>query len=193
MSASKAEVQKLADGLEARFGHIADHTSYAKGNSGFGAITSVRPVYERVKSLFVSGKRAEAVTLTQELLDIFVRTTGVAQPRGSLKADWFNLSAVLGQRNETPLALAVCLAGLEQQNGGPVFTKENRANWRQDSPPDDDLMAHAIHYATTVNDPRLSELLVLSGYDKDKGVGRVDLGMAQLCICYASAYVPWPR
>lgn len=84
-------------------------------------LASVGRVHEDVSRMFASGQRDEAVLLVRDMLHQFRTQTGTLRPAGDPKGDWFNLSAVLGRNDEEGLALEVCLAGLEQQNGTAVF------------------------------------------------------------------------
>lgn len=117
---SVSVVDDLAQGLTERFGVIADHGGYAKTKRG--PLASVGRIHEEVSRLFTEDQRDEAVLLVRDMLQQFRCQTGTLRPAGDLKGDWFNLSAVLGRNDEEGLALEVCLAGLEQQNGAPVFT-----------------------------------------------------------------------
>lgn len=117
---SVSTVKKLEKDLSDRFGAIADNAGYAKTKRG--PLSSVGRVHKEVSELFAEGKRDEAVLMVRDMLEQFRSQTGTLRPAGDLKDDWFNLSAVLGRNDEEGLALEVCLAGLEQQNGAPVFT-----------------------------------------------------------------------
>jgi len=117
---SVSKSNTLAETLNDRFGAIADNAGYAKTKRG--PLSSVGRVHKEVSELFAEGKRDEAVLMVRDMLEQFRSQTGTLRPAGDLKDDWFNLSAVLGRNDEEGLALEVCLAGLEQQNGAPVFT-----------------------------------------------------------------------
>lgn len=170
-------VEQVRQGIENRFGHIADTTAYAQSDSAFGELTSVGAVHKKVSELFHDGDRAQAVTLVREMLDLFHRADRGVRPSGSLKGDWFNLSAVLGNNDEEGLALEVCLAGLQQQAGAPLFDDAGQLAPGIDGQSlDDDVLAHAIQYAQTVNDRRLAALLHLNGYDPEQCAGQPEWG-----------------
>lgn len=166
------EVNSVRDAIEDRFGHIASNADYSKSDSNFGSVASVGAVNKHVEKLFRNGKRNQAVLLVREMLDSFQRTNGSNRPAGSLKGDWFNLSAELGRRDEERLALEVCLAALEQQNGAPIYDEDGNETWQDEAiRPDDDVLAHAIKYALTVNDSRILKLLQLSKLDETNLIG----------------------
>lgn len=170
-------VEEIRDSIEDRFGHIADSAAYSKSDSDFGELTSVGAVYKKVGALFREGDRAQAVLMVRELLDMYHRKDGRHRSIASPVGDWFNLSTVLGREDEESLALEICLSGLQQQAGVPVFDESGQlANGIIGQSLDDDLLAHAIQYAQTVSDPRLAGLLNLNGYDAEKCTGQPEWG-----------------
>lgn len=177
LRAETGRVAQIREVIEARFGHIADTTAYAKQDSSFGDLTSVGAVHHKVTELFRDGDRAQVVTLVREMLDMFHRADAGVRPSGSLKGDWFNLSAELGRNDEEGLALEVCLAGLQQQAGAPLFDEDGQLIARMKGRSlDDDVLAHAVQYAQTINDTRLADLLSLNGYDAESCTGQPEWG-----------------
>lgn len=167
LNASTQKVEKTRAEIEGRFGHIADTTDYAKNSDDIINISSVGAVKKAVERLFFKKEASQAANLTRELLDAFHRRGGSDRPGGDLDSDWFNLSAELGRQDEEKLALEICIAGLEQQNGEKIFSANGETNWTDDSViPHRDLVAHAMKYAETVGDKRLPLLIELSGYDE---------------------------
>lgn len=170
-------VEVIRAGIEGRFGHIADTSAYAKSDVSFGELTSVGAVHKKVTEFFADGDRAQAITLVREMLDLFHRPGSGKRPSGSLKGEWFNLSAELGRAAEEGLALEVCLAGLHQQAGAPLFDKSGKMIVKgEELMLDSDLLAHAIKHAQTVNDQRLAGLVLLTGHDKDTCQGKPEWG-----------------
>jgi hypothetical protein len=168
----KSDLPKITEGaneilnkMENRFGALVAIANYAKAGSEFHDLSSIGAVHSKITQLFHSNKRSEALLLTREVIHRFQTSDVGNRPSGSLN-DWFNLSAQLGQQDEEGLALQVCLSGLEQQNGAPVLREDGEVNWvRAGIEPHDDLLAHAIQYASVIGDPKLDSLLKLSGFN----------------------------
>jgi len=170
-------VEDIRRQIEDRFGHIADSAGYARNDANFGELTSVGAVRKHVASLFEKKDRAQAVTMVREMLNLFHTRDASTRPAGSLEDDWFNLSVVLGRADEERLALEVCLAGLEQEAGEPLFQPDGRVSpgmWGRTF--NEDVMAHAIQYAQTVGDRRVGDLIRLNGYDAETRRGRPSWG-----------------
>lgn len=166
--AATVKVTDYSKRLEERFGPVVNAVVYDQSGH---SLTSVGETHNRVTALHEEGKNAEAALLTQEVLLAFVRgrkDPSVVRPSGQLN-DWFNLSAQLGRKDQEGLALRVCLAGLEQQSGVPL--PEEISRWPAGVPANVDLLAHAIKYASSVNDGCLEGLLKLSGYDPVRASG----------------------
>ncbi|MFV1564828.1 MULTISPECIES: hypothetical protein [Phaeobacter] len=163
----REDANEILQKMESRFGALVEIANYAKAGSDFQDLSSIGAVHSKVTQLFHATKRSEALLLTREVLHRFKTSDAGNRPSGSLN-DWFNLSAQLGQQDEEGLALQVCLSGLEQQNGGPVLTEDGQTSWaRKGIEPHDDLLAHAIQYASTIGDAKLDALLKLSGFESE--------------------------
>lgn len=166
------ETQLIQESISSRFGHIAEATATSETVKEFGAITSVGAVHSKVTELNQEDKRSDAVLLVKELLARFADSPQNERPSGALN-DWFNLSAQLGKMDEEAIALQVCLAGLEQQSGNRILDEKNNAIWEnQEIVPNDDLLAHAVQYAQTINHPSLSSLIDVLGYNRETNSGQ---------------------
>jgi hypothetical protein len=126
VSAAEKSTYATIQNFRERFDFLVDVKQLAQLDKG--EITSIAELEEKVEQLFRERKSRAAVALLNAALEQPERLEG--EPN-----DWFNLSAELGRNDFFGMGYRVCKLALDKYS-------------RPDSPPNQDLLAHAIQYAT---------------------------------------------